>query len=128
MTGLSRRVLYWSPRLLSITFVLFLSLFAFDALEEDRSFWSNLLALAMHLVPCFVLTLALILAWRWEWIGAVMFASAGLLYVGWVVSMDRPVPAPMRLVWILTIAGPALLVAALFLVNWLRRGELRMGR
>jgi hypothetical protein len=28
------------------------------------------------------------------------------------------------LIWILAIAGPALAIAVLFLVNWLKRGEL----
>jgi hypothetical protein len=31
----------------------------------------------------------------------------------------------MRLNCILLIGGPALIIAALFLVNWLKRGELR---
>ena len=79
----------------------------------------------MHLIQSFLLIAVLVLAWRWEWIGAALYAAAGLLYVAWVVSMSRPVPAPMRLIWILAIAGPAFVIAGLFLANWLRRGELR---
>jgi hypothetical protein len=79
----------------------------------------------MHLIPSFVLIAALVLAWRWEWIGAALYAAAGLLYVGWVVSMSRPVPAAIRLIWVLTIAGPAFVIAGLFLANWLKRGDIR---
>jgi hypothetical protein len=94
-----------------------------DVFDEHLGFWQTALALAMHLIPVFVLIAALVLAWLWEWIGAALYAAAGLLYVWWVVSMSRPVPAAMRLIWILTIAGPAFVIALLFLANWLKRGK-----
>ena len=125
MSRLSKRILFWLPRALSILFIAFLSLFALDVFGEQLGFWQTVLALAMHLIPSFVLIIALILAWRWEWIGAVLYAAAGLLYVVWVVSMSRPVPPTVRLIWALTIAGPAFLIAGLFLVNWRKHDELR---
>ena len=125
MTQLSKRALFWTPRALSIVFIAFLSLFALDVFGEHLGLWRTVLALTMHLVPSLVLIAALVLAWRWEWIGAALYAGAGLLYVGWVVSMSRPVPPAMRLIWILTIAGPAFVIAGLFLANWLKRGDLR---
>jgi hypothetical protein len=129
MTQLSRRALFWTPRALSIVFIAFLSLFALDVFDEHLGLWRTVLALTMHLIPSFVLIAALVLAWRWEWIGAALYAAAGLLYVGWVVSMSRPVPAAIRLIWVLTIAGPAFVIAGLFLANWLKRGDIRaLGR
>jgi hypothetical protein len=125
MSNLSKRALFWTPRALSIAFIAFLSLFAMDVFDEHLGFWQVVLALIVHLIPVFVLIAALVLAWRWEWVGAALYAVAGLLYVAWVVSMSRPVPPAIRLVWILTIAGPAFVIAALFLANWLKRGELR---
>ncbi|MGA2769783.1 MAG: hypothetical protein ABSG26_03105 [Bryobacteraceae bacterium] len=125
MTQLSRRALFWTPRALSIVFIAFLSLFALDVFDEHLGLWRTVLALTMHLIPSFVLIAALVLAWRWEWIGAALYAAAGLLYVGWVVSMSRPVPAAIRLIWVLTIAGPAFVIAGLFLANWLKRGDIR---
>ncbi len=129
MTQLSRRALFWTPRALSIVFIAFLSLFALDVFDEHLGLWRTVLALTMHLIPSLVLIAALVLAWRWEWIGAAIYAGAGLLYVWWVVSMSRPVPPAMRLIWILTIAGPAFVIAGLFLANWLKRGDIRaLGR
>jgi hypothetical protein len=125
MSDLSKRVLYWAPRVLSIVFVAFLSLFAMDVFEEHLGFWRTAQALVLHLVPSLALIVVLILAWRWEWIGAALYTLAGLLYVSWVVSMSRPVPPLVRLVWAITIAGPAFLIAGLFLANWLKRSELR---
>jgi hypothetical protein len=123
MTQFSRRALFWAPRALSIAFIAFLGLFALDVFGEGYGFWKTLLALTMHLIPNFVLIAVLVLAWRWEWIGAALYAAAGTLYVIMVVL--RPLPPAIKLSWILTIAGPAFVVAALFLVNWLKRGELR---
>jgi hypothetical protein len=35
----------------------------------------------------------------------------------------------MRLIWILAIAGPAFVIAGLFLANWLKRADIRaLGR
>jgi hypothetical protein len=125
MTQLSKRALFWTPRALSILFIAFLSLFALDAFDGHLGFWQTALALTMHLIPSFVLIAALVLAWRWEWIGAALYGAAGLLYVWWVVSLSRPVPPAMRLIWILMIAGPAFAIAGLFLANWLKRGDQR---
>ena len=125
MSSFSKKALFWAPRVLAIAFIAFLSLFALDVFDGHNSFWQAALAFIIHLIPVFVLIAALILAWQWAWIGAVLYATAGLLYVVWVGSMSRPVPPAMRLIWILTIAGPAFVIAGLFLANWLKRGELR---
>jgi len=125
MSNFSKGVLFWMPRALSIVFIAFLSIFALDVLDGHHSFWQTVLAFIIHEIPVFVLIAVLILAWRWEWIGAALYALAGLLYAAWVVSMSRPVPPAMRLIWILMIAGPAFIIAGLFLANWLRRAELR---
>ena len=115
-----KKLLYWAPRALSIAFILFLSLFALDVFSEGYGFWQTLRALAMHLIPSVVLTVGVLLAWRWEWIGTLLFGAAGTLYVAMV--LPRHMPLAIKTVWILTIAGPAFLVAALFLLNW-RKGS-----
>ena len=121
-----RKALFWAPRVLSIAFIAFLSLFALDVFDGRLGFWQTVLAFLIHLIPVFVLAAILVLAWRWEWIGAALYAVAGLLYVVQVISGSRP-PA-VKLTWILTIAGPAFVIAGLFLANWLKRGELRPAR
>ena len=128
MSNFSKRALYWTPRVLSIAFIAFVSLFSLDVFDEHVGFWQTALALAMHLIPVFVLIAALVLAWRWEWIGAALYAAAGLVYLAWVASMVRPVPVTVRLLWVLTIAGPCFVIAGCFLVGWLKRSELRAGR
>ena len=125
MSRISAKLLFWAPRVLSIAFILFLSLFSLDVFDGRLGFWQTVLALTMHLIPVFVLIAALIAAWKWEWIGALLYAAAGLLYVVWVATGSRPVPPEVRLSWILTIAGPAFIIAGLFLANWLKHDQLR---
>ncbi len=112
MTAYSRRILVWTPRALGIAFAIFLSLFALDVFSEGYGFARTLFALMMHLIPTAIVLGVLALAWRWEWIGAVGFGSAGLLYA----KMAWRHPS-----WILTISGPLFVLAALFLVSWLKR-------
>src|ERR1019366_5759961 len=112
MTAYSRRILVWTPRALGIAFAIFLSLFALDVFSEGFVFLKTLFALMMHLIPTAITLGILALAWRWEWIGAVGFGSAGLLYAKWAWRHPS---------WILTISGPLFVLAALFLVSWLKR-------
>jgi hypothetical protein len=117
------RVLYWAPRVLSIAFILFLSLFALDVFQEARGFWLTLAALAVHLIPSFVLVLVLVAAWRWEWIGAAVFGGAAALYIHRTLQLK--LSAAVKWNWCLVIAGPALVIAGLFLWNWVRRCQRR---
>jgi len=123
MTALRRRTLFWTPRILAMLYIAFISVFALDVFNEEQGFWRMLVALSIHLIPAFVLTVVLVLAWRWEWIGAALYAAAGLLYVADVLT--RPLVPETKVNWILIIAGPTFLVAGLFLANWLKRDELR---
>jgi hypothetical protein len=126
MAGFSDRALFWAPRAISIAFIAFLSLFALDVFSEGYGFWRTLLALGIHLIPSFVLLAILLLALRWEWIGAAAYAAAGAIYVAAV--LPGPIPPETKLIWILTVAGPAFLISVLFLANWRKRRELRAGR
>ena len=126
MTKSSKRWLTWTPRVLSIAFIAFLSMFALDVFGEAHGFWNTVLALTMHLIPPLVLLVGLILAWRWEWIGAALYGVAGMLYVIWTAA--QPLRPAVKLNWIGTTAGPAIVVALLFLVSWLKRGEIHPTR
>jgi glucose-6-phosphate-specific signal transduction histidine kinase len=112
-----RTALYWAPRILAIAFGLFVSLFALDSFSGQDSIWLKLGHFAVHLIPVAIYAAILVLAWRWEWIGAVLFAALGALYIA---SVGRH-----RLDWNLIIAGPLFLLAVLFLAGWLRRTGVR---
>ncbi|HVN19720.1 MAG TPA: hypothetical protein VMU05_13125 [Dongiaceae bacterium] len=122
MTGPRRRILFWTPRILAMLYIAFLSMFALDVFSEEHGFWRIVAALSIHLIPTFILTVVLILAWRWEWIGAALYAAAGVVYTAWVLG--HPLAPAIKVNWILIIGTPTLLIAALFLANWLKHDEL----
>lgn len=113
-----RRVVYWTPRILCFLFAAFISIFALDVFGAGYSLWGTIAALLIHLIPTFVILIALVIAWRWEWVGAILFVAFGAWYI---------IEAWGKFPWVtyLMIAGPSFLIGALFLVNWLLRAQLR---
>lgn len=107
------QLLYWLPRVLSIFYVLFLSLFALDVFTEYSGF-NFLLPLLIHLIPSVVLLVISLIAWKYDLVGAIAFLSFALLYIG-SVGWDRSWS------WYAAIAAPSLLVSVLFLLSWLRK-------
>jgi hypothetical protein len=106
-----RRFLHWTPRVLSMLFIIFLSMFALDVFSGEYTFWETLGALFMHLIPSFILIAVVALAWRWQLVGAVAFGGFALWYLIWSWGMfDWTAPA--------LISGIPLIVASLYLADW----------
>jgi len=72
------KIIYWLPRILSIGFVLFLSVFSLDVFSE-YSGWAAVLPFLMHLLPSFILLGMIIIAWKHERLGGFIFIAIGLL-------------------------------------------------
>ena len=117
MNASAKRVLFWTPRVLCILFAVFVSVFALDVFGEGYGFWETILALLIHLVPTYIVVIELVIAWRREWVGAILFIALALFYLVWSGRLD----------WSLVISGPLLLVGVLFLFNWIYRAQLRRG-
>lgn len=115
------KFIYWTPRILSIIFILFLSLFSLDVFEPGISLGQALLGLLIHDIPSLILTIVLIISWRHEIVGGVAFILAGLAYI--IMLLINPFEWYM-LSWTLTISGPAFLVGILFLVNWNKKKKM----
>jgi hypothetical protein len=79
------KVLYWIPRILSILFICFLTIFSFDVFEPGKGIGEILLGLFMHNIPSIIMAVLLAIAWKKKIVGAVSYFSAGLLYIGLVV-------------------------------------------
>jgi hypothetical protein len=112
------QILFWAPRILGILFAIFISIFALDVFDAGYGFWETLLALGMHLIPTGLVLVILLLAWRWAWLGGILFPVLGLLYL---------VTAWGRFDWsaYVVISGPLILEGILFLVDWRYRKTLR---
>jgi hypothetical protein len=118
MKAAVKRSVFWAPRVLGILFVAFTSLFALDVFGGAYGLWGTIVALALHLIPTGIIVLLLLVAWRWEWVGAAAFGMLGILYICWGWG---------RFHWYayLGISGPLFLIGILFLVSWIYHSELR---
>ncbi len=114
--NITRKLLYWTPRILCILFALFISLFALDVFGEGYTFGETILALLIHLVPTYIVIALLWLAWKLEWIGAIAFFCLGAYYL---VSTRLRFDIGTYLV----IISPLFLLSLLFLINWILRSK-----
>ncbi len=72
------KVFYWLPRILCMAAILFISMFAADAFEPGLTLQQQLANFFMHLIPSFVLLAFLLVAWKWELAGGIIFTLIGL--------------------------------------------------
>ena len=114
MNTITKRFLFWAPRVLCLFFAAFISLFALDVFSEHRGFWDTTLALLMHLIPTAILLAILALSWRWEWVGGLLFPALGAAYLAAFWG---------RFHWsaYVVLSGSLFLLGALFLLSWSKR-------
>jgi hypothetical protein len=113
------KFVYWAPRILGITFVLFLMLFSLDVFEPGLTLWQIIVGLFMHNIPALILLIVVIISWKHEIVGGIVFNLAGLLYI--LMLAMRPKFEWYMVIWSITIAGPAFFVGILFLINWVKK-------
>lgn len=108
------KALFWTPRILTIAFILFLGLFALDVFEGEESLIKKLGGFIIHLIPNLVLILILIVAWKHEWVGTIAFVVAGIVYI---IMFWGKFPVATYLI----ISGPLFLIGIMFWLNWMDR-------
>jgi hypothetical protein len=113
-----KEILFWSPRILCILFTLIITMFALDVFGEGYGFLETLLALLKHQIPTGILVVTLIISWRWEWVGGVVFLVLAVFYIYW--SWGR-----FPLITYIVMCGPMFLMSILFFINWKYRAELK---
>ena len=115
----SIKILHWTPRIICILAILFISMFAADSFTPELTFWQKLGAFFIHLIPSFILLAFLIVAWKWEKIGGIIFTVIGLGLSPFVFqhnyNMNHSIG--MSLVIILMITFPFVIVGILFIVS-----------
>jgi hypothetical protein len=114
------KFVYWTPRILSIVFIIFLALMSLDVFEGNYGFWQTILALLIHNIPAFILLVVLLISWRREIVGGIAFIFAGLLYIA--LLMRNPFEW-YYLAWAIQISGTAFFIGILFLIGWKRKRE-----
>ncbi len=115
----SIKILHWTPRIICILAILFISLFALDSFSPDLTIWQQIGAFLIHLIPSFMLLALLIVAWKWEFIGGIIFTLIGLGFSPIIFmhnyKMNHSVWMSINVIMIITI--PFVIVGILFIVS-----------
>jgi len=113
------KFIYWSPRILASLFVVFLALMSLDVFEIKASIWQILGGLFMHNIPTLILLAVLVISWKYEMVGGVVFILAGISYIFMVVGNASD--WRLALAWSLQISGMCFIIGGLFIANWLKK-------
>jgi hypothetical protein len=116
---LSIKVLHWLPRVMCILAILFVSMFALDAFSPNLTIWQQIGAFIIHLVPSFMLLIVLLIAWKWEFVGGIIFIVMGLGLSPFVFfhnyKINHSIWMSLGIISVITI--PFVIVGILFLIS-----------
>lgn len=116
------KFIYWTPRILSIIFILFLALMSLDVFDQNLGFWETILGLIMHNIPVFILAIILWISWKYEIVGGIGFILAGLLYAARILMTVIITGFEWYYFsWVLQISGIAFFIGILFLIGWCKK-------
>jgi len=111
---MKRNLLFWLPRGLALAFIGFLSLFSLDVFEMQAPLPQLLLGFLIHSIPSILLLIALLVAWKKEKIGGVLFILLAVAMFFFVRS-ELGVAIPF--------SGLILVIGLLFLWNGYRQNS-----
>ena len=117
------KIFHWVPRIICILAILFVSLFAWDAFKPELTLWQQIGDFLIHLIPSFVLLAILVVAWKWENIGGIIFLIIGIWLSPLIFvhnyKMNNSIWASLVVILIITI--PFVVVGILFLMSYNRK-------
>lgn len=124
----SMRILYWTPRILGILAILFLSMFALDAFNPALTIWQQIGGFLIHMIPSFILLGILAVAWKWELIGGLIFTLIGLAFspVVYLLNYNRLHSVKESLFVLLIITVPFILTGLLFILSYRHKKRVRI--
>lgn len=124
------RFVYWTPRILSIIFILFITVFSFDVFDPMNNYTlgQSILAFIMHSIPSIILLAVLLISWKHEIVGGIVFILFGIFFVVRTVmtvlmNLSNAIAPPFLAIAVpvLIIGGPAFFIGILFLIGWNKR-------
>ncbi len=115
--------IFWTPRIVSIIFILFLAMFSLDVFDpaNDYTLLETLIAFLIHNIPVFILALALGISWpeKRGWIAGSTFILGGCFYLYFIFRNIISTGFEWYyLAWAVQIAAPAFFIGILFFIGW----------
>ena len=120
----NNKFVFWTPRILSIILVLFLTIFSGDVFDENLGFWQTILGLLIHNIPSMLLAVIIWISWKYEIVGGVAFILAGIAHLIFSVARVDYEPWYISSAFSLIIDVPAFLIGTLFLIGWFKKRKI----
>jgi hypothetical protein len=113
------KIIQWLPRILCILAIAFIELFALDSFDPRLTLYQQILEFTMHSIPAVILVLFLVIAWKWDLIGGILFVLTGIGFSPLVYTMNYRMnhSVGMSLGIILVITFPFIVVGVLFVIS-----------
>ncbi|MGE5448023.1 MAG: hypothetical protein ACM3PR_06645 [Bacteroidales bacterium] len=120
--------LHWLPRVICILGILFISKYAIDSIESYLTIWQQILTLMLHLVPCIILAALLVIAWKWELAGGILFTVIGLALTPVIFkhnyNLNESIAMSLGIVTMITF--PLVIIGNLFTFSYIKRRKYRL--
>jgi len=113
-TKKNKGTLFWLPRILTLIFIAFISMFALDVFGMGLGFFGTLGALIAHLIPTMILSIILIICWRKSLLLGIMWIIFGFWYISLMIPNMIQSFEYYHLAWIIEFSGMAFVIAILF--------------
>jgi len=115
------KFIYWTPRISSILLLLLLTVFSWDVFDVAHGFREIVSGLLIHNIPVFILLIVLIIAWKYEIVGGIIFILAGITHMIFSIVRETIDPWYIALAISLILDIPAYFIGILFLVGWFKK-------
>jgi hypothetical protein len=116
----SIKVIHWLPRILCILAILFISMFSLDVFAPGLTIWQQLGGFLIHNIPSFILLAFLIIAWKRELTGGIIFIVLGFIFSFLVYLINHyrnHFSVGRSLIIVAMIALPLVVVGILFIIS-----------
>jgi hypothetical protein len=109
----------WLPRVLCILAILFIGMFSLDSFDPKLTIGDQLIGFLMHNIPTFMLIIFLVVAWKLELIGGIIFMILGIGLSPLVYNMNYHMnhSVAMSLGVIAMITFPFVVIGGLFVLS-----------
>lgn len=114
---------HWIPRIICILVILLISMFAFDAFSSDDSVLRQIGRFLVHLTPSFILLAFLIIAWRRELLGGIIFSTIGIGLIPFIYQHNYNInhSIGMSVGIVMMVTFPLILAGVLFIISSIRK-------
>jgi hypothetical protein len=96
-------------------------MFSLDVFDSSASVADIIIGLLVHNIPALVLLAAVLVSWKYEIVGGIIFTLAGIAYIALMIKSG--LSDGNQWLPILMIAFPAFVIGILFTINFFKKNR-----